>query len=140
VTATVLKDAKMLVAGGTPATVLYDSTSDTWAGTGSMIPVRFDFTSTLLPDGKVLAVGGSRGVFPNLALTSAELYDPSTGIWTATASMVEGRERHIAILLLDGTVLVVGGSAGDLLVDAETGQYVAPNLASAERYGPGSGS
>jgi hypothetical protein len=138
VTPTVLSDGRLLLAGGTP-TVLYDPASGIWTPTGGMIPSRVDFTATLLPDGKVLAAGGTGGGFPDLARTSAELYDPSAASWAPTASMAEGRYRHIAILLLDGTVLVVGGSGTSVLVDPATFEYVPPDLASVELYHPASG-
>jgi hypothetical protein len=62
-------------------------------------------------------------------LASAEVYDPDSGTWSATASMIEGREGHTATLLSDGTVLVVGGYA----IDASG------SLTSAELYDPRSG-
>ena len=82
-----------------------------------MIEVRYSHTATSLPDGTVLVAGGigSSGV-----LASAELYDPSTGSWTATGRITEARSGHTATLLPDGTVLVVGGgSSGGLLASAE---------------------
>jgi hypothetical protein len=57
-------------------------------------------TATLLPNGKVLAVGGSR----------AELYDPTSGLWSTTGAMNTPRTFHTTTLLANGTVLVAGGA------------------------------
>ena len=61
----------------------------------------------MLPNGQVLLAGG----LDNNAnsLTSAELYDPATGIWTVTGSMAIGRVFHTATLLPNGQVLVASG-------------------------------
>jgi PKD repeat protein len=60
----------------------------------------------LLPNGKVFVAGGwSSGA----ALSTCELYNHSTGICTATASLATGRVYHTATLLPDGKVLIVGG-------------------------------
>ena len=46
------------------------------------------------------------------ALASAEVYDPSTGTWSATGSVTRKRQGHGATLMLDGRVLVSGGRDG----------------------------
>ena len=60
-------------------------------------------------------------------IPSSEIYKPSDGSWTATASMAVPRSGHTSTLLADGTVLVAGGFS------ATTGAN-AVELRSAERY------
>ena len=60
--------------------------------------------ATLLLDGRVLVAGGGVGTF-------AELYDPASGTWSATGSMVEVRGGATITVLLDGRVLVTGGQS-----------------------------
>ncbi|CAF4170240.1 unnamed protein product, partial [Adineta steineri] len=65
------------------------------------------YTASTLTNGNVLVVGGSSGA----VLSSAEVYDPSTGLWTTTGNMSTARTYHTASILPNGNVLVVGGSA-----------------------------
>ncbi len=85
--------------------------SFSFENTASLATPRATHAATLLPDGKVLVTGGANG---NLAFTSAELYDPALGTWTATGSLLTARAQHTATLLLDGAVLAAGGYNGDM--------------------------
>lgn len=82
-----------------------------------MISGGFDFTFTLLANGKVLAAGGDSGTN-----TSADLYDPATGTWTATGSMTTGNNDPGVVLLQNGQVLV---TANLNLYDPSTGTWSA---------------
>jgi Galactose oxidase, central domain len=117
-TATLLPDGRVLLAGGsslnipTASTELYNPSTGAFTATGDMTTPRYDHAATLLPDGKVLITGGlMRGEGGLLTpQASAELYDPSTGTFIATGNMTVPRNRHIANLLHNGNVLIVGGS------------------------------
>jgi N-acetylneuraminic acid mutarotase len=81
-----LLNAKVLLAGGEQSTyagprasalcALYDPSSNSWERTASLITARVDHSTTLLPDGRVLAVGGRIKPSVGIALASAELYTP----------------------------------------------------------------
>lgn len=92
----------------------YDPVAQTFSPVGSMSAMRMWATATLLPSGEVLVAGGSGGdpskPIPIRALSSAELFDPTTSSFTRTGSMGFPRVGHTATLLADGGVLVAGGS------------------------------
>ena len=92
---------------------LYDPATGHWTATGSLASARDGHTETLLASGKVLVAGGlGFGVRHPTYLSSAELYDLATGIWTATGSLATTRDYHTATLLPSGKVLVAGGFHG----------------------------
>ena len=107
---------------------VYNPTIGTWTATGSMTIARAGFEMVRLPNGNVLAAGGVD--YTNFMGTSAsaEVYNPTTGIWTATGSFVTARTRFQMVVLPDGRVLAAGGESTDLL-----------SLDSAEVYNPTSG-
>src|SRR5204863_8776117 len=73
--------------------------------------------ATHLQSSKVLISGG---VNETATLASAILYDPATGLFTATGSMVTARANHTSTLLNDGRVLIAGGdNSGVALQTAE---------------------
>ena len=69
----------------------------------------------MLQDGRVLIAAGmsENGVF----LSSAELFDPTTGRFRTTDNVQSRRVGHSATLLLNGTVLI----AEDWLVGSSKG-------------------
>src|SRR5205823_5991310 len=96
-----------------------NSPTPAWAYTGSMVTGgRKLYNATLLPDGKVLVTGGSRGTEgpnsqPSNPAYESEMWDPATGTWTTMASLTRIRTYHsIALLLPDGRVLSAGGTFG----------------------------
>jgi hypothetical protein len=89
-----------------------------------MTSPRVDFALILLPDGKALALGGRSGL-QNGLLASAEVFDPNTGVWTQTSSLLTPREGPTATLLPNGRVLVTGGDQANDVI-----------LATAEIYDP----
>jgi N-acetylneuraminic acid mutarotase len=147
--ATLLPDGRVLVAGGLgpnpiggpnailDSAELYDPATSTWSVTGQLNIARVDFTATLLPSGKVLVAGGviSEPEPPDFfaATSTAELYDPATGLWSPTGSMTTTRSDHSATLLQNGKVLVAGGgpdsdtfgSGSSELYDPATGAWSA---------------
>jgi hypothetical protein len=85
-------------------------------------------TATLLLDGRVLVVGGSTDWGTRRPMNGVEIYDPATGSWATTGALLEPRSGHAAVLLSNGTVLVVGGEGANR-----------DGLASAELYDPATG-
>ena len=119
-TATVLANGKVLIAGrdGTTTSAcaeLYDPSTGKFTRTGDMTLPLSDHAAVLLPNGKVLIVGGSAdasGCVSCVASKGAELYDPSTGTFTATThTLLNVRSSPTATLLPSGKVLITGGGA-----------------------------
>jgi hypothetical protein len=148
-TATLLPSGKVLIAGGyqlvplsTSVTAseslasaeLYDPSAGTFMATGDMTTPRAGHTATLLPSGKVLIAGGWACMWAGRCfLASAELYDPSTGSFTATGNMTTAREGYTVTLLNNGKVLIAGGGSRSIgfatasaeLYDPSTGTFTA---------------
>jgi hypothetical protein len=131
-TATLLPTGRVLVAGGYGSggvgwlidCQLYDPQKGEFVETGRLTTRRDAHTATLLRDGKVLVAGGeevNEGGF-SVLLATAELYDPASGLFARTGSMVTGRELHTATLLSNGKVLIAGGedAKGYAVTHAET--------------------
>ncbi|WP_245768332.1 Kelch repeat-containing protein [Stigmatella aurantiaca] len=86
----------------------FDPVTETWTLLpGKMLTARSNHTATVLYSGKVLVTGGLTS--DRQPLASAELYDPATGTWTAAGTLSHPRERHQAIRLGSGHVMVLSG-------------------------------
>lgn len=118
-TATLLANGKVLVVGGTSvpdanhfefiylsSAELYDPATKAWKTVAAMDTGRTGHTATLLPNGKVMIVGGNNSAG---YVYWAELYDPATDTWTLGAPLAGARAGHRATLLSNGKVLVIGG-------------------------------
>jgi N-acetylneuraminic acid mutarotase len=133
-TMTVLKDGRVLVAGGSgdvesaggvsgavalKSAEIYDPANNSWTDVPEMSAARSQATATLLDSGKVLVAGGYDNATGEL--TSAELFDPSNDDWSATGSLADARDSATATALANGDVLVAGGDggAGSALASAE---------------------
>ena len=83
------------------------------ARTSDMAYARAFSNSVVLPDGKVLVLGGEQHPQPysdNGAVLSPDLWDPATGNFTVMAPEAIPRNYHsVAILLPDGRVFSGGG-------------------------------
>ena len=83
-----------------------------WLSTGAMAHARLNHRATLLGSGQVLVSGGYSSVEAKIVAQS-EIYDPTTGLWTATTGVLNTpRFAHAASLLASGKVLISGGVDG----------------------------
>jgi hypothetical protein len=142
-TATGLLDGRVLILGGRSSgvldtaelfdaqpAILFKPAYDPNAATFTLLlhnlqMPRWDHTATLLPDGRVLVIGGMN---ESGALQTAELFDPGTQEFTLLGPvMTQPRAAHTATLLPDGKVLILGG------------RNARGPLASGEVFDPGTG-
>ena len=139
--AALLQDGTVLVAGKSSSEI-YDPSTDSWSLTGEMVVGKDRWggaTLTVLQDGRALLAAGAvaAGAYneiptrtspggamlsvpashpmPDFASYSqAEIYDPSTGFWSAASALLEPRKFHTATLMPDGKVLLVGDKTAEL--------------------------
>lgn len=102
---------------------LYDPASDTWQPTGPSVVERNKGGTAVVISGtdceqhcgKVLVVGGFNNFGPSdpaleaAERKSAEIWDPATNGWSATAELNVGREGAALAALPSGKVLAIGG-------------------------------
>ena len=127
---------KVLIVGGNTTSgdlvaELYDPGTGTFTDTGSTTTVRSGHTATLLTTsplaGQVLIAGGIDA--GGNASASAELYNPATGMFTATGDMTVARDGHTATGLgtqdgaQNGDVLIVGTDGSADLYDPTKGTF-----------------
>ena len=85
-----------------------------WRQVPSMAFARRQHNASVLPDGKVLIVGGTSGPGfnnPNTPVFASEMWDPDSETWTTMASAQVPRLYHSTLVLLpDGRLLSAGGN------------------------------
>lgn len=133
-TATLLADGRVLITGGAegrsqPVNVsataeIYDPASNSFTLAGSMSVVRYKHSAELMPDGRVIVIGGSNAMMWNGQYASAEFFDPATGKFTSTGKLNTARYkiRDAVVLLHNGKVLVAGGGRAEIY-DPATGLF-----------------
>ena len=83
---------------------------------GELNHARWFPSGVLLPDGKILTVGGGdkdEVIDPGVevAVTVAEVFDPATGQWTEAAEHARKRTYHNSAILLPDMRVLFGGNA-----------------------------
>jgi hypothetical protein len=128
--AVLLPDGRVLVAGGRRgiqgqselvSAEIYDPALDRGQPAGTLAVARDGLAAVVLPDGRVLAVGGHADILG--IYSTAEIYDPATNSWRRVARMAVARWAPTATLLPDGQVLVVGGDKPERF-DPVTEQWI----------------
>ena len=131
-TATLLHDGKVLVAGTAPAdggalqgvARVYDPAAGTWTELSLRPGIRRFDSAALLADGTVLLTQSWQ---PDRGCATVDLYDPRIGSWT-TVSGIPWCNVSSFTPLLDGTILVAGGSdcngSGDCVSNGAAALYV----------------
>jgi hypothetical protein len=140
-----LQDGTAMILGGvepSDGAEIFDPFSRNFTSVVKMSLFRTKFTATALQNGQVLVAGGQTSSCtdnggpctsvcssppPPTITNTAELYDPTTMGFVGTGNLTTPRESHLAALLNDGRVLLVGG-------DNDSG-----SVTSAELYDPTSG-
>lgn len=128
----VLPDHRVLIVGGSvgdvrleTAEILEVSDSSVTSTPVPAAPHSFaNATFTALRSGAVLAAGGGNGV----ATTNTQIFNPTNGRFEAGPPLLQSRADHNAILLRDGSVLLLNGVTGAIIRDAN-----ASTLLSTER-------
>jgi hypothetical protein len=107
----------MIMGGGNPATKTTEiidmgASTPAWQYGPNMSQARIEMNAVILPNGKVLAVGGSvNDEDTNTASLNADLYDPVSNTFSSAGANAYPRLYHsVALLLPDATVWLAGGN------------------------------
>lgn len=119
--ASLLKDGRVLIAGGCVATgceegitntaLLFNPKTDRFTSTSNLREARVGHREVPLLDGSILIIGGWAR---DGATASIEHFDPTTGRFSVHGQLLDARDGFSATPLLDGTILIAGGYAGTM--------------------------
>lgn len=116
-TLTLLADGRVLATGGYRANAdpyevyqrtaeIYDPVTNSWTPVATMAHRRVGHTASLLPDGRVLIVGGADYAEYKY---DVEFFHPSAGTFSNGPALPARRYFHGAVTLAGGRVLIAGG-------------------------------
>ncbi|MBL8483617.1 MAG: DUF1929 domain-containing protein [Rhodocyclaceae bacterium] len=110
------------------------SPASSWMRMADLHFPRTNVNGVLLPDGRILAIGGQRNgkwAADPAPVLEAEMFDPQLNAWTVLAAMQTPRQYHsVAVLLPDGRVFTAGG------IDPTQGGAPARDLRKVEIFSP----
>ncbi|HBL18841.1 MAG TPA: hypothetical protein DD417_19290, partial [Elusimicrobia bacterium] len=123
-TAVTLADGRVLVAGGTDGfwevgnAEIFDSVTNAWTPTDptgfgpgkDMLKPRLNAAAQLLPDNKVLYVGGYDALMGPIDVV--EGFDVAFTTWQVQGQLTPGRADNTSVLLQNGYVMSIGGYDG----------------------------
>lgn len=128
-----LQDGRIMVIGGVKgpfgtgpyytkvlaSAEIFDPATDTWTSATAMSQFRAGSTANLLPDGRVLVAGGTRGNgnrelysvddIMTTSLRTTEIYDPATDTWSAGPNMSMPKAGGVSVNLDNGEIMIAGG-------------------------------
>ncbi len=134
-TTTALNDGRVLVTGGVTyggqkpsgdyftkildSAEVYDPATGAWTTLPTMSNFRAAHSANLLPDGRVLITGGTKGNSAHeltnvldllgTSLKDSQIFDPATNSWSSGPNLPEPKAGHGAITLADDRILISGG-------------------------------
>jgi hypothetical protein len=115
-----LPNGKVLVSNGSDAAgnpiqalEIYDPATGTFTAAGNGLAARSGGRVYRLANGKIILVGGQTTSAATSVTNSAELYSQVTGRFSATGSLITGRQGFAQSGLPNGRILAAGGAAGD---------------------------
>lgn len=105
---------------------LFDPKKELFAPIAATMSAKRVRHSAVLLGGLVLVVGGNGG-----PVATADLFDTSSGAWTATPPLAHPRSSAAALVLQNGRALVVGGDP-----DSATAELFVPGVQTWQETGP----
>ena len=144
-TASLLPDGRVLIIGGTftgASAEIYDPATGVFTTAGRTDSLLSVVASALLKNGKVLVLGyGVTQPAPHINVITAQLYDPSTGIFAATGAMsIVHDGTPMATVLPNGNVLISDGGFGLTCCAGYLGSPFLVSCCASELYDTAAGS